>query len=157
MSNHPASKGREHGARYVALVRPGRLPGREVTVNPLGIRVLVRDLPFGRPWLVRWHKRRMFWDQTRWPLRTFAERSAQLGPRQRLTARLRAALERAASGSLLAVLNVAREYGVSWWSVNHALVAAAASLCGWAPEGVRLLGVDETRARSVRWMASRAG
>jgi len=61
----------------------------EVTVNPSGIRVLVlecvqvqgcpdcgtvtdrvhsrrtmavRDLPFGRPWLVRWDKRRLFCD-----------------------------------------------------------------------------------------------
>ncbi len=84
----------------------------EVTVNPLGIRMLVlectqvqgcpdcgtvtervhsrrpvqvRDLPFGRPWLVRWNKRRMFCDQTRCPRRTFVERSIQLGPRQRLT------------------------------------------------------------------------
>jgi len=100
VSNHPASKGREHGARYVAVVRPGRLPGRELTVDPLGIRMLVlectqvqgcpdcgtvtgrvhsrrpvqvRDLPFGRPWLVRWDKRRMFCDQTRCPRRTFVE------------------------------------------------------------------------------------
>lgn len=113
----------------------------EVTVNRLGGRVLVlecvqvqgcpscgvvasrvhsrrlmavRDLPFGRPWLVRWHKRRLFCDERRCPRRTFVERSTQLGPRQRLTGRLRVQLERAVSGSRRAPGDVAREYGVSW-------------------------------------------
>ncbi len=80
----------------------------QVAVNPLGIRVLVlqcvqaqgcpdcgvlagrvhsrremavRDLPFGRPWVVRWDKRRLFCDVRRCPRRTFVERSTQLGPR----------------------------------------------------------------------------
>ncbi len=156
----------------------------QVTVNPLGIRVLVlecvqvqgcpdcgtvtdrvhsrrmmavRDLPFGRPWLVRWDKRRLFCDERRCPRRTFVERSTQMGPRQRLTGRLRAALERAVSASRRAASDVAREYAVSWWSVNHALVVVAAGVCGPAPAGVRMLGVDETRARSVRWLLSEAG
>jgi len=156
----------------------------QVTVNPLGIRVLVlecvqvqgcpdcgtvtdrvhsrrmmavRDLPFGRPWLVRWDKRRLFCDERRCPRRTFVERSTQLGPRQRLTDRLRAALERAVSASRRAASDVAREYTVSWWSVNQALVAAAARVCGPAPVGVRMLGVDETRTRSVRWLLGEAG
>jgi len=172
----------EHATSLLYDLEGFRVAG--VTVNPLGIRVLllecvqvqgcpdcgtvtervhshrmteVRDLPFGRPWLVRWDKRRMFCDQVRCPRRTFVERSTQLGPRQRLTARLRSQLERAVSGSRRAASDVAREYGVSWWSVNHALVVAAARVCGPAPEGVRLLGVDETRARSVRWMLSGAG
>ncbi len=46
---------------------------------------------------------------------------------------------------------------MSWWSVNHALVVVAAGVYGPAPAGVRMLGVDETRARSVRWLLSEAG
>jgi len=46
---------------------------------------------------------------------------------------------------------------VSWWSVNHALVVKAASMTPQAPCGVRLLGVDETRARSVRWLLAEHG
>jgi transposase len=61
------------------------------------------------------------------------------------------------SGSARSVADVAREYGVSWWSVHQALVARAADLLGPAPTGVRWLGVDETRARSVRWLLSDAG
>jgi hypothetical protein len=46
---------------------------------------------------------------------------------------------------------VAGEYGVSWWSVQRALVAAAVERTGPVPP-VRRLGLDETRARSVRWV-----
>jgi len=106
---------------------------------------------------VRWAKRRLFCDERRCPRRTFVEHSTQLGPRQRLTGRLRAALERAVSGSRRAATDVAREYGVSWCSVNHAPVAVTARVCGPAPTGVRVLEVDQTRARSVRWLLSEAG
>ncbi len=131
----------------------GTVTGRVHSRRP----VQVRDLPFGRPWLVRWDKRRLFCDQVRCPRRTFVERSSQLGPRQWLTDRLRSQPERAVSGSRRAVSDVAREYGGSWWSVNPALVAAAARVRGPAAEGVWLLRVDETRARSMRWLLSDTG
>ncbi len=65
-------------------------------------------------------------------------------------------LERAVSGSTRSAADVAREYGVSWWSVNTALVARAASMTPPAV-GVRMLGVDETGARSVRWLLAESG
>ena len=58
-------------------------------------------------------------------------------------------LERAVSASTRSASDVAREYDVSWWSVNHALVVKAAGMTPQAPTGVRMLGVDETLARSV--------
>ncbi len=101
---------------------------------------------------------RLEWDQRRWACReaacrrrTFAERSEQIGPGQRLTRRLRERLERAVSASTRSCADVAREYEVSWWSVNTALIARAA-LTPAARDGVRWLGVDETRTRSVRWL-----
>jgi len=118
----------------------------------------IKDLPHGARPL------RLWWDQRRWACReracrrrTFAEASAQIGPGQRLTLRLREQLERAVSASTRSGADVAREYGVSWWSVNAALVARAAAVLGPAPAGVRLLGVDETRARSVRWLLAETG
>jgi len=48
-------------------------------------------------------------------------------------------------------------YDMSWWSVNHALVVKAAGMTASAPAGVRMLGVDETRARSVRWLLAKHG
>ena len=118
----------------------------------------VKDLPHGRAPL------RLWWDQRRWACRerlcrrrTFAETSVQIGLGQRLTRRLREQLERAVSGSTRSAADVAQEYGVSWWSVNTALVVKAASMTGQAPCGVRLLGVDETRTRSVRWLLAESG
>jgi transposase len=45
---------------------------------------------------------------------------------------------------------------VSWPTVHRALVAAAAR---WlpAPAPTRVLGIDETRSRSVRWILAEAG
>jgi len=118
----------------------------------------VKDLPHGRAPL------RVWWDPRRWACRkracrrrTFVETGRQVGVGQRLTRRLREQLEHAVSVSTCSAADVAREYGVSWWSVNHALVVKAAGLTGLAPCGVRLLGVDETRARSVRWLLAEHG
>lgn len=74
-----------------------------------------------------------------------------------MTRRLRERLELAVSGSLRSAADVAREYDVSWWSVNQALVVKAAEVLGPAPPGVSRLGVDETRVRRVRWLLEEAG
>ena len=118
----------------------------------------VKDLPHGRRPL------RLRWDQRRWACRerlcrrrTFAETSGQIGPGHRLTHRLREQLEHAVSASTRSAADVAREYQVSWWSVNTALVVKAATMTPQAPAGVRMLGVDETRARSVRWLLAEHG
>jgi len=54
------------------------------------------------------------------------------------------------------VSEVAAEYGVSWPTAHKALIAAAAR---WlpVPAPTSRLGIDETRARSVRWITSDAG
>ena len=66
----------------------------------------------------------------------------------------RAASDKVASAiatSNRSVADVAGEYGVSWPTAHRALVAAAAR---WLPEPepTRVLGIDETRFRSVRWL-----
>ena len=64
----------------------------------------VTDLPMGpRPVQVGWRKRRYRCPQPRCPQRVFTERSGQVPPRHRLTARLGARLERAASRSVRAL------------------------------------------------------
>ena len=112
----------------------------------------IKDLPFGhRPLEVIWRKRRYRCTEQRCPQRIFTERSDQVPPRYRLTARLRTRLEQAASRSARALSDVAAEYGVSWWSVHRALVAAAVIRAGGPVQPVRMLGLDETRARTPRW------
>jgi len=117
----------------------------------------VQDLRHGRRGL------RLWWDQRRWACReracrwkTFAETSVQIGAGRRLTLRLREELEHAVSASTRSGADVAREHGVSWWSVDQALIAKAARMTPLAPAGVRRLGVDETRARAVRWLLAAA-
>lgn len=121
---------------------------------PYDVRLMrVKDLPFGhRPLEVVWRKRRYRCAERSCAQRVFTERSTQIPPRRRLTARLRERLEQAASRSGRAVSDVAREYGVSWWSVHRALVERAVRLTDDELAPVRMLGLDETRARSMRWV-----
>jgi len=100
---------------------------------------------------VIWRKRRYRWREGACAQRVFVERSVQIPPRYRLTGRLRVRLESAASVSARALSDVAAEYGVSWWSVQRALVVAAAAKTPGVLSAVRRLGLDETRARSLRW------
>jgi transposase len=57
----------------------------------------------------------------------------------------------AIAGSNRSVADVAAEHGVSWPTAHKALVAAAAR---WLPEPEpsAVLGVEETRFGSVRWI-----
>ena len=52
--------------------------------------------------------------------------------------------------------DVAVEHGVAWWTVHRVLVAAAADLLGQAAP-TTVIGIDETRARSVRWLLAESG
>jgi transposase len=45
---------------------------------------------------------------------------------------------------------VAADYGVAWWTVHRILVATAVEALGQAAP-TSMTGIDETRARSVRW------
>src|SRR5664280_2267740 len=103
--------------------------------------------------LVRWDKRRFACDQVECPRRAFTEVTDQLGRRRLLTLRLRQQLERAVSRGPRSVADVAREYAVSWWSANQALIDRAADVLGPARAGVRLLEESGWR-RSDPWMTS---
>jgi len=103
-----------------------------------------------------WRKRRLVCLPATCPRRSFLERTVAIPPRSRLTTRLREHLARAIAGSNRAVSEVAAEYGVAWHTAHRALVAAAAR---WlpAPTPTAVLGIDETRARSVRWLKESTG
>jgi len=69
---------------------------------------------------------------------------------------LRDQLTTAVARSNRSVADVASEYDVCWRTTHRALVAAAAA---WLPEPqpTAVLGIDETRARTVRWILQEAG
>ncbi len=119
--------------------------------------VRIKDLPVGSGRLrLVWRKRRYRCHEPQCPRRSFTETSAQVPGRARLTQRLREHLADAVGRSNRAVSDVAGEYGVAWWTVQRAVVAELARRLP-EPQPTTMIGIDETRARSVRWLLQDAG
>jgi transposase len=120
-----------------------------VKERPLG---RLKDLPAaGQRVELWWRKRRLACRETLCPRRSFTQTCTAVRPRGRVTERLRDRMATAIATSNRAVADVAAEYGVSWPTAHQALIAAAAR---WlpAPTPTRVLGIDETRFRTVRWI-----
>jgi len=120
-------------------------------------RCRIRDLPASGQRVELWcRKRRLLCGERLCPRRSFTQHTIQLPARARVTTRLRAKVAEAIAISNRALTEVGREYGVGWHTAHQALVAAAAK---WLPEPdpTPVLGIDETRARRVRWILEEAG
>ena len=141
------------------IAAEGGCPGCGVLSARVKDRPLVRvkDLPAcGQRTQVWWRKRRLACIERACAVSSFTQTSTAIRPRARLSARLREGLARSIAGSNRSVAEVAREHDVGWHTAHGALVGAAAR---WlpAPEPTTVLGIDETRARSVRWIRQDAG
>jgi len=152
------------GDRVVRVVietveREGACPACGVLSSRVKDRPLVRlrDLPASGQRVQLWcRRRRLACREPDCPRLSFTQASEQVPARARLTARLRERLAAAIAGSNRAVADVAAEHAVSWHTAHKALVAAAAR---WLPEPspTRVLGIDETRTRTVRWILDDVG
>ena len=112
----------------------------------------LKDLPHGAVPLRVWvRKRRYRCPEPACPRRSFTETTPEVPARARLTRRLRVKVTSAVTGTNRAISDVAGEHGIAWPTVHRALVSAAAALLGQAGQTTRI-GIDETRARSVRWL-----
>ena len=143
----------EHRDREAPCPACGVLTSR-VKERPL---VRVKDLhACGQVIELWWRKRRLACPEALCATRSFTQQSEAIPARARLTSRLRTALATEIASGNRAVEEVARTHGVSWPTAHRALVAAAAR---WLPEPepTKVLGIDETRARSVRWVLADAG
>jgi transposase len=134
--------------------REGPCPACGVLTSAVKERPLGRlaDLPAaGQRVELWWRKRRLACRETRCPRRSFVQSCLAVRPRGRVTERLRDRVATAIASSNRAVSDVAAEYGVSWPTAHKALIAAAVR---WlpAPEPTTVLGIDETRFRTVRWI-----
>lgn len=117
----------------------------------------VKDLPHGAvPLRVSVLGRRLRCAESACPRRSFTQTCPQLPLRARLTDRLRSTVTQAVTSSNRAVSDVAAEYRLSWPTVHRALIAAAAALLP-TPAPTTVIGIDETRARSVRWLRTETG
>jgi transposase len=117
----------------------------------------LRDVPVAGPAVVLWRKRRFFCDEPACGRGSFTEATDEVPRRARSTARLRAALVDAVILSGRAAMEVAAVHGVSWWLVQKALDAAAATLPDVDALAPKRLGIDEHRYRSVRWFRETEG
>ena len=119
--------------------------------------VRIRDLPAADAQVALWwRKRRLACQEPSCPRRSFTPATKEIPARSRLTVRLRLRLAQAVARSNRAVSEVAGEYRVSWRTVHKAFIVACAD---WLPPPAptRVLGIDETRARTVRWILQDVG
>lgn len=111
----------------------------------------LRDVPVAGPAVVIWRKRRWFCDEPACPRGSFTEATNEVPRRARSTRRLLGTLVDAVIRSGRAALEAAAAHGVSWWLVQKALDAAAATLPDVDALAPKRLGIDEHRYRSVGW------
>jgi len=115
-----------------------------------------RDLPYGEePLAVRWHKRQYRCREEACPRKAFTESVAEIPPRARVTGRLcRKAAAEVASGR--SVSAVAAAYQLSW-PVIHQHYAAHADAVLIEPDPPVVLGIDETRRGTPKWVQDESG
>jgi transposase len=111
----------------------------------------LKDVPHGSVPLRLWVcKRRFLCTEKLCARSSFTEVSEEIPARSRLTTRLRSKVSAAVTTTNRAMSEVAGDYGVAWWTVHRILVATAVKALGQAAP-TTMIGIDETRARSVRW------
>jgi len=150
------------GGRLVlveSVAREGGCPSCGVVSSRVKDRPICRlkDLPHGSVPLRLWVcKRRFMCTEKLCSRGSFTEVSDQIPARSRLTKRLRSKVSSAVTATNRAMSEVAGDYGVAWWTVHRILVATAVQALGQAAP-TTMIGIDETRARSVRWFFKETG
>jgi transposase len=115
-----------------------------------------RDLPYGEePLEVRWHKRQYRCQEAACPRKAFTESIAEIPARARLTGRLcRLVASQVAAGRSVAA--VCAQYQVSW-PVTHRHYIRHADALLTEPEPPVVLGIDETRRGTPKWIQDDQG
>lgn len=110
-----------------------------------------RDIPYGdKPVRLIWHKRRWRCRERLCKRVTFTECLPEVPSRARVTSRCRRIAAARVGDLCLSVAEVADEYGLSWPTVQRAVVDYAKKVLG-EPAPVTVLGIDETRRGRPRW------
>ncbi len=142
-----------------SVANEGGCPSCGVMSSRVKDRLLCRlkDLPHGAvPLHVLVCKRRFVCTEKLCARGSFTEVSDQIPARSRLTTRLRSKVSAAVTTTNRAMSEVAGEYAVAWWKVHRILAATALKVLGQAAP-TTMIGIDETRARSVRWFHQETG
>jgi transposase len=115
------------------------------------------DVPVAGPVEVVLVRRRFACAEPLCGKRTFVEVTDEVPLRARVSTRLRAVVLEAVVAAGRVVAEVAGAHGLSWWTVQRTVNAAADRLTDPDAVPVRRLGVDEHRYRSVRFFRDPAG
>jgi transposase len=121
------------------------------------VRQRLADVPVAGPLEVVLLKRRFACIEQLCRRRTFAEVTEQVPLRARVTTRLRQAVLEAVVSAGRVVAEVAGAYGLSWWTVQRTVTAAADRIGQPDAVLVRRLGIDEHRYRQVRFFRAEHG
>ena len=117
----------------------------------------LRDVPVAGQVEVVLVRRRFACLQPLCARRTFVEVSDEVPLRARVTTRLRVLVLDAVVRAGRVVSEVAAGHGLSWWTVQRTVLAAAVLLTDPDTVPVRRLGIDEHRYRSVRFYRDTTG
>jgi hypothetical protein len=115
------------------------------------------DVPVAGPVEVVLVRRRFACTEPLCAKRTFVEVTDEVPLRARVSTRLRAVVLEAVVAAGRVVAEVAGAHGLSWWTVQRTVNAAADLLTDADRVLVRRLGVDEHRYRSVRFSRDEHG
>jgi transposase len=115
------------------------------------------DVPVAGPVEVVVVRRRFACTQQLCGRRTFVEVADEVPLRARVSTRLRTVVLEAVVAAGRVVAEVAGAHGLSWWTVQRTVNAAAERLTDPDAVPVRRLGVDEHRYRSVRFFRDEHG
>jgi transposase len=115
-----------------------------------------RDIPYGAPLRLVWHKRRWRCRERACSRGSFTESLPAVPARARVTTRLRGECGAGIGERFSCVLAGAAHYRVSWPVAHRAYVAHVAGQLAQPLPAVSVLGIDETRRGKPKWEQDQA-
>jgi transposase len=105
----------------------------------------------GRPVAIRWHKTRWRCVEPRCERDSFTEQTAQIPARTRITRALRDQAGATVCDGGRTVAQAGRDLGLSWPTVQQALISYAGQVLDGVPTPTEVVGIDETRRGKPVW------
>lgn len=116
-----------------------------VTTRPRDIKI-GPDIP-----RIVWQKRKWLCTNTSCKRKSFTESTPSVPPRARMTVRAKREMALAVLDDDRSVKAVGAAYGCTWNTCHDAVIATADPALAAEPEGVTVLGIDETRRGKAKW------
>jgi hypothetical protein len=129
----PGCTARSSRSKGWVITRP-----RDIKIGP--------DIP-----RIMWRKRKWLCTNTSCKRKSFTESTPSVPPRARVTVRAKREMALAVLDDDRSVKAVGAAHGCSWNTCHAAVIATADPALAAEPEGVTVLGIDETRRGKAKW------